>query len=66
MSLSYDPEGHLLLESVKFPGSHLGVKESGEVKPPHHTGRGKHGQFKVEVLEEQPSYHRVGSSILQV
>lgn len=58
-------EGHLLLESVKFHRNHIGVRENGEVKPPSHTGRGRHGQFKVQVLEEQPSYHRVGTSLLQ-
>ena len=59
-------DGNLLLESVKFPGSHVGVKENGEIKPPHHTGKGKHGQLKVTVLEETPSYHRAGTSLLQV
>ena len=35
----------MVLESVRFPGQHVGVRESGEVKKPNHTGKGKHGQF---------------------
>ena len=35
----------MVLESVRFPGQHVGVRESGEAKKPNHTGKGKHGQF---------------------
>ena len=55
-----------MLESVRFPGQHVGVRESGEAKKPNHTGRGKHGQFKVKVIKKQPEYHRVGTSLLEV
>ena len=59
-------DGHLVLESVKFPGNHVGVRESGEAKRPDWTGNGKHGQFKVQVIKEQPEYHRAGTSLLEV
>ena len=59
-------DGHLVLESVMFPGQHIGVRENGEVKKPNHTGRLKHGQFKVKVIKEQPEYHRAGTSLTEV
>ena len=59
-------DGHLVLESVKFSGSHIGVKDNGDIKDPSKTGKGKHAQFKVEVIKKQPEYHRVGSSLLEV
>lgn len=58
-------DGNLVLESVKFPGTHVGVRESGEAKPPNQTGRRKHGQFQVKVIKEQPKYHRAGTSLLE-
>ena len=50
-------EGHLVLESVKFPGNHVGVMENGALKAPNRTRRDRPGQFRVDVLTEQPSYH---------
>ena len=55
-----------MLEAVKFPGCHVGVKDDGSIKNPDSTGKGKHGQFKVEVMKEQPEYHRAGTSLLEV
>ena len=40
----------MVLESVCFPGQHVGVRESGEVKKPSHTGKGKHAQFTPIVI----------------
>ena len=59
-------EGHLVLESVKFPGNHVGVMENGALKAPNRTRRDRPGQFRVDVLAEQPSYHRAGTSLLQI
>ena len=35
----------MVLESVRYPGSHVGVRENGDVKKPSDTGKGKHAQF---------------------
>ena len=43
--LSLLPEGSIVLESVVFPGQHVGILPDGEPKPPDHTGRGEHGRF---------------------
>ena len=55
MLLSLLPEGSVVLESVVFPGQHVGILPDGEPKPPEHTGRGEHGRFtpalKVPVLD---------------
>ena len=40
----------MVLESVRFPGQHVGVRESGEVKTPSHTGKGKHAQFTPIII----------------
>ena len=52
----YIAEGHVVLESVMFPGQHVGVRESGEVKKPNHTGKGKHGQFTPIVKGQQNNH----------
>lgn len=44
-------DGHVVLESVRFPGQHVGVRESGEVKKPSQTGKGKHAQFTPIVID---------------
>ena len=49
-----------------FHGQHVGVRENGEVKKPNWTGNGKHGQFKVKVIREQPEYHCAGTSLTEV
>ena len=59
-------DGYLVLESVNFPGSHIGVKDNGTIQFPSKTGKGKDAQFKVQVIMEQPEYHRVGTSLLEV
>ena len=59
-------DGHLVLESVKFPGQHVGVRDSGDAKEPNHTGRGKHAQFTVKVIKEQPEYYYAGKSLVEV
>ena len=43
-------EGYVVLESVRYPDQHVGVRESGEMKKPSHTGKGKHGQFTPIVI----------------
>ena len=43
-------DGHVVLESVRYPGQHVGVTEDGEVKKPGHTGKGKHAQFTPIVI----------------
>ena len=48
-------EGHVVLESVRFPGQHVGVRESGEVKKPNHTGKGSHAQFTPIVIGKHGS-----------
>ena len=56
-------DGHVVLESVRHPGQHVGVRESGEVKKPSNTGKGKHGQFTPIVtgiyMEPLESRHHV-------
>ena len=43
-------DGYVVLESVKYPDHHVGVRESGEVKKPSQTGNGLHGQFTPVVI----------------
>lgn len=43
-------DGYVVLESVKYPDHHVGVRESGEVKKPSQTGKGLHGQFTPVVI----------------
>ena len=50
----YCTDGYVVLESVKFPDHHVGVRESGEVKKPSHTGKGLHGQFTPVVISNIP------------
>lgn len=45
-------DGHVVLESVRYPGQHVGVRETGEVKKPAHTGKGAHAQFTPIVIAE--------------
>ena len=59
-------DGNLVLQSVKYPGFHVGVLDNGEVKNPSQTGDGKHGQFEVKVIKEQPEYYRAGTKLLEV
>ena len=40
----------MVLESVRYPGQHVGVRESGEIKKPSHTGKGTHAQFTPIVI----------------
>eukprot|EP00118_Oscarella_pearsei_P024624 m.306455 g.306455 ORF g.306455 m.306455 type:complete len:277 (+) comp41252_c0_seq1:48-878(+) len=42
---------YVALSSAKFPGQHIGVLPSGEVKPPANTGRGEHGQFLLRIMD---------------
>ena len=41
---------YVCLESVKYPGQHVGVLPDGSVKPPHQTGKGPHGRFIASAL----------------
>ena len=40
-----DTDGYVVLESLYYPGRHVGVRDDGEVKPPNETGKGRHAQF---------------------
>ena len=42
-------DGHVVLESVRYRGQHVGVLPSGEIKEPDRTGTGQHGQFILHV-----------------
>ena len=35
----------MVFEPVLAPGTHIGVRENGEVKKPSHTGTRKHARF---------------------
>ena len=60
--------GNLVLESVEFPGNHVAVTKTGDAKALNGTGVRDQvdGQFTVQVMEEQPKYHRAGTSVLEV
>ena len=47
LSLSLSPavNGSVVLESVQYPGQHVGVLPDGTVKDPAKTGVGQHAQF---------------------
>ena len=45
-------DNRIVLESVKSPGQHVGIKDDGEAKKPDSTGKGKHGQFQPKVIHE--------------
>lgn len=45
-------DNRIVLESVKCPGQHVGIKDDGEAKKPDSTGKGKHGQFQPKVIHE--------------
>jgi hypothetical protein len=59
--------GNLVLESVEFPGNHVAVTKTGDAKALNGTGVRDQvdGQFTVQVMEEQPKYHRAGTSVLE-
>ena len=40
----------MALESVKYPGQHVGIKPNGEAKTPSHTGTGNHGRFNPTLI----------------
>ena len=56
--------GNFVLESVKFKGSYIGVTKEGVVNVVHNMG--SEAQFFVKCSTEQSSYHRAGTSVLEV
>ena len=52
-----------MLESVRFPGQHVGVLPDGSIKPPTQTGKGPHAQFKPTLHQrvslEQTFYNHI-------
>ena len=46
------PDNRIVFESVKCPGEHVGVLESGDVKKPRNTATGRHSQFQPKVIRE--------------
>ena len=45
-------DNRVVFESVKCPGEHIGVLESGDAKKPHNTATGKHAQFQPKPIQE--------------
>ena len=39
-----------MLESVQYPGQHIGVLPSGEIKPTDQTGTGQHARFTPVII----------------
>ena len=53
-----------MLESVKFPGSYIGVTKEGVVKVAHDIS--EEAQFFFRSSTEQSGYYRAGTSVLEV
>ena len=45
-------DNRVVFESVKYPGEHIGVLESGDTKKPRSTGTGRHAQFQPKNIRE--------------
>ncbi|XP_065905633.1 uncharacterized protein [Dysidea avara] len=60
--------GFVSLESTKDPGQHVGAND-GNIKPPNHTGTGRHGQWHVVLDEKADRTHQLpttpGTSFLR-
>ena len=48
-SYCHSPEGYVVLESVRFPGHHVGILPDGDAKAADHTGTGEHARFTLIV-----------------
>ena len=58
-------DGHVVLESVRYPGQHVGVTESGEAKKPSHTGKGTHAQFTPIIITGNEIPPQLSTEILR-
>ena len=50
--VTYTGGGNVVLESVQYPGQHVGVYPDGTVKEPGKTGTGAHAQFQLIVHKQ--------------